>query len=325
MDGTLFLTGGSGYIGRNLIRAAVARGLKVVALARSETSAARVSALGATPARGDILDAALLPNLMKGCRYLVHAAADTDHGLGSVAQARSNLEGTKAVFEAAKAAGITHAVQISTEAVLLEGRPLENANETLPMPSKPAGAYSRTKGEAERIALATAGGNFMVVAVRPRFVWGRDDTTALPALVDAAKSGKLQWIGGGRYLTSTTHVANACEGILLALEKGRSGEVYFVTDGEPVEFRAFVTRLLQTQSVAVPSASVPRWLVATAAYAGDALARMSGGRIKLPISYQEYATLGVPVTLDISKARRELGYAPIVSREQGLIELERKG
>ncbi len=323
MQGPLFITGGSGYLGRNLIRAAKARGVEVVALARSEASAARVRELGATPARGDMLDADALPQLMKGCRALIHAAADTDHGFGSAAQDRANLEGTKTVFNAAKSAGIARVVQISTEAVLLDGRPLINATEATPMPARPAGAYSRTKAEAERIALSTAQEGFAVIVVRPRFVWGRDDTTALPALVDAAKSGKLQWIGGGRYPVSTTHIANACEGVLLALEKGRPGEVYFVTDGEPVEFRAFVTTLLETQGVKVPTASVPRWLVAATAQVGDTFARLTAGRVKAPISFQEYATLGVPVTLDISKARRELGYAPVISREQGFEEIRK--
>ena len=96
-----------------------------------------------------------------------------------------------------------------------------------------------------------------------------------------------------------------------------------MTDGEPVEFRAFVTTLLETQGVKVPTASVPRWLVAATAKVGDTLARLTAGRVKAPISFQEYATLGVPVTLDISKARRELGYAPVISREQGFEEIRK--
>jgi len=88
-----------------------------------------------------------------------------------------------------------------------------------------------------------------------------------------------------------------------------------------VAFRDFITKLLATQSVGAPSRQVPRWLVATAVRIGDALGRMTGGALHGPMSWQEYAVLGVEVTLNVDKARRELGYSPVMSREQGLAEL----
>lgn len=316
----LFLTGGSGYVGRNLIRHFVGRGYAVVALARSAAAAHTVRALGAAPFAGDLLDADLEAG-MRGCGLLVHAAADTDHGGGSERQRRTNVEGTRRVLAAARGAGVRRALHVSTESVLLDGRPLVGATEAHPYPARPAGAYSRTKAEAERVALAAAAPGFEVVVVRPRFVWGRDDTTALPQLAAAARTGRFAWVDGGRYRTSTTHVANLCEGVRCALERGRSGGVYFVTDGEPVEFRRFATALLATQGIAAPERSMPRRLLWLAARAGDLLAGLSGGRIRAPITLQTYATSAVEVTLDISRARTELGYRPVVSREAGLAEL----
>jgi nucleoside-diphosphate-sugar epimerase len=189
------------------------------------------------------------------------------------------------------------------------------------MPASPAGGYSKTKAEAERIALAHSRDGLDVIVLRPRFVWGRDDTTALPQLIDAARTGKLSWIGGGHYRMSTTHIANVVHGMLLALERGRGGEVYFISDGEPVEFRDFITKLLATQGVEAPSREIPRWLVAAVVRIGDSLGRMTGGAIHGPMSWQEYAVLGVEVTLNIDKARRELGYSPVISRQEGLAEL----
>jgi nucleoside-diphosphate-sugar epimerase len=317
----LFLTGGSGYVGRNLIRHFTATGFEVVALARSERSAQVVTALGATPFAGDLLDAAMVEG-MQDCQSLIHAAADTGHGRGTAHADRTNLQGTRNVFQAALKAGISKAVHISTESVLLDGNPLVNATEDHPFPSKPAGTYSRTKGEAERIALSFAGTALAVVVVRPRFVWGRDDTTALPKIAAIAKAGKLAWPDGGHYLTSTTHVANVCEGVALALDKGGSGEIYFVTDGTPVQFRSFMTRLLETQGIAAPTRSVPRWVMRGAATIGDLLAALSGGRIQPPISRQEFATVGSEVTLDISKARNQLGYRPVITIDEGMSELK---
>jgi nucleoside-diphosphate-sugar epimerase len=314
----VFITGGSGYVGRNLIRRFVSEGYRVRALARSDSAARIVTDLRAEPLRGDILDIASLKTAMLGCSSLVHAAADTGHGAFTASQHHTNLEGTRNVLNAAREAGITRAVHISTEAVLLSGAPLCNANEDTPIPPRHAGSYSASKAAAEQAALAENRAGLKVIAVRPRFVWGRDDTTALPQLVSAARSGKLAWIDGGTYLTSTAHIDNVAEGVVLALEHGRGGEAYFITDGAPVQFRAFVSALLRRAGVEPPKKTAPRWLVASMATIGDWLEQISGGRIKPPIGRQEYGTVGVEVTLDITKAERELGYRPVITLDAGL-------
>lgn len=314
----VYVTGGSGYIGRNVIRRLVADGVPVKALARSAESASLVAALGAEPVRGDILDPESLEAGMAGCNRLIHAAADTGHGAFEADQHNTNLVGTRNVLRSARNAGITRAVHISTEAVLLTGKPLCNATEDTPIPARHAGSYSASKAAAEQVALAENGDGLAVIVVRPRFVWGRDDTTALPQLAAAARSGALAWIGGGTYLTSTAHIDNVCEGIVLALDKGRDGQAYFITDGDPVEFRSFVSALLRKGGIEPPIRSVPFWMVSAIAALGDSLARISNGRIKAPIGRQELGTVGVEVTLDISRAKRELGYRPVIDLQSGL-------
>lgn len=316
-----FLTGGSGYIGRNLIRFLIAQGHSVVALARSDKSAASVEALGAQAVRGDVFDTHLA-ELMAGCQVLIHAAADTDHDNRSKTQYQTNVEGTRNVLDNARRAGINKALYISTESVLLTGKPLRHINEDQPIPAKAIGAYSRSKAAAERQALAFASEDFQVIVVRPRFVWGRDDTTALPHLVDAAVSGQLAWIDGGHYRTSSTHIHNLCVGIERALANGKNGEVYFIADDEPVEFRQFATDLLATQGISAPDKSVPLWLLKTLAAGGDFLSRISGGVIRGPLTRQSLATSAFEVTLDLTKAKTELKYQPAISRAEGLAELK---
>lgn len=316
----IFITGGSGYVGRNLIRHFFAQDVPVVALARSPASEKTVAGLGAMPFSGDVFSADLVRG-MEGCDVLIHAAADTDHGPGTQSQERVNAAGTMAVFKAARAAGVRRAIYLSTESVLADGRPLINVDERHPLPRRPAGAYSRSKAAAEHHALSCNGGGMDVVAVRPRFVWGRDDTTALPNLLGAVQSGQFAWISGGDYMTTTTHIANLCHGIELAIRNGKGGEVYFLGDDEPVRFRDFATALLATQGVKAPEKSVPRSLLRLVAGVGDWLHKVSGGKINAPLSLQAFATSAVPITLNISKARRELGYAPIMGREAGLAEM----
>ena len=315
---TIFITGGSGFIGRNLIRNLTAKGYRLIALARSTASAKIIEELGASAAMGDITNKASLVRGMNGCDWLIHAAADTNHGFGNYKQAAINIEGTKNVFEAAKETLIKRAIHISTESVLVSGKPLINIVETMPIPTKHAGGYSKTKAEAEKMALSLSSAQMPVMVIRPRFVWGRDDTTALPQLIEAAKSGKLAWIGGGQYLTSTSHIDNVVHGIELSLIRGKEGEVYFISDGEPIEFKKFITQLLATQNIIAPTNLIPRWLCEFIVFSGTILEKLTLGRIKPLISSQEYGTVGMEVTLNIQKARTELGYSPLLTIEEGL-------
>ncbi|WP_425467367.1 NAD-dependent epimerase/dehydratase family protein [Rubellimicrobium roseum] len=188
---------------------------------------------GARSIEGDVL-ATGLERVMTRSQWLIHAAADTGHGTRE--QAWVNLEGTRNIFGSARSIGARRALIISTESVLLAGRPLVDAAEDQPFPRRPAGSYCQTKAAAERMVLSFAGPDFEVVAIRPRFVWGRDDTTAMPNHVEAAWSGRMAWIDGGRYRISTTHIANLCEGVARALEGGRSGEIYFIAEEAPSSF-----------------------------------------------------------------------------------------
>ncbi len=315
----VFVTGASGYVGRNLIRHFTSAGHRVTGLARSEESAAVVTELGATAVRGDMRRDDLSP-LMTGATDLVHAAANLDHGPGRGAR-EDNVRGTEAVVAAASAAGIKRLVHISSDSVLQDGHPLRNVHEDHPVPVRHAGAYSAGKAEAEKVALDGNGDAMAVIVLRPRMIWGRDDTTALPTLAAMVRSGQFAWISGGDYLSSTTHVGNLCHAVDLALTHGRAGEIYHVSDGPARPFRETVTGLLATQGLSPPDKSVPRAVLRLLARASDGLYRLSGGRLRGPLSFQEFATSAVEITLDISKAKRELGYLPVIGWEEGLAEL----
>lgn len=313
----LFITGANGYVGRNLTRHFLQKGVEVIALVRSRDAAEQVETLGAATVVGDLFSDTLA-EAMKGCDAMIHAAADTDHGHGGASQMRVNAKGAEAVFKAARTAGVARAVHISTESVLSDGRPLVMVEETRPYPRRPAGSYSRSKIAAEKAVLTLDGHGLAVMAVRPRFVWGRDDTTALPALVEAARSGQMAWIDGGGYLTSTTHIDNLCHGIDLALLHGQGGETYFLTDGEPFVFRRFITALLKSQNAPVTDKTVPRAMVRAVAALGDMVGFITRGRKPVPLTLQGFAASAVEVTLDIGKARSRLGYEPVVSVQAGL-------
>ena len=145
---TIFITGGSGYVGRNLIRTLIREDANVRALARSTRSVKIVRELGAEPVTGHLPDEGALSNGLDGADYLIHAAADTSHSAHGAAQSRTNIDGTALLYRTARRRGIARALHLSTEAVLLAGRPLRNATEELPIPDVLGGGYSRTKAEA---------------------------------------------------------------------------------------------------------------------------------------------------------------------------------
>jgi nucleoside-diphosphate-sugar epimerase len=181
--------------------------------------------------------------------------------------------------------------------------------------------YSASKAAAELLVLAANDGQLETVVLRPRFVWGAGDATVLPELVAAVKSGRFAWIGGGGHLTATTHIDNAVEGLVLAAERGRPGEAYFVTDGEPVVFREFISRLLDTQGIAAPTRSLPTGLAGLVARIGEATWRGLRLRGAPPLDIMTLWLSSQECTIDISKAREQLGYVPVRAREDGLAEL----
>ncbi|WP_312320219.1 NAD-dependent epimerase/dehydratase family protein [Stenotrophomonas sp.] len=317
---TIFLTGGSGYVGRNLIRRLRRDGHVVRALVRSDAAATTVQALGAQPVRGDLLDPDIAQAMM-GCAAVVHAAADTDHRNASPNQWQTNVEGTRNALTAARAAGVPVAIVISSESALTDGAPLCNAKEEHPYPARAPGNYGASKAEAERVALALSTPQFAVKVLRPRFVWGRDNTTAVPYLLEAVRSGRFAWIDGGDYLTSATHVDNVCEAVQCALQRGAGGRIYHVTDGAPVPFRRLISAQLQAYGEDVPQKKVPRGVL-RAIVAFDDLLRALRLPLRAPMTRQEFASSAVEVTLDDSRARRELGYRPVVTLEAGITQLK---
>ena len=122
----------------------------------------------------------------------------------------------------------------------MAGQPLVNVDESAPLSPDSPVLYSSSKAKAEQI-VRDAGDDLETVVVRPRFVWGRGDTTLLPQMVEMVRAGRFRWVGGGRQLTATTHIDNTVEGLWLAATKAPAGGVYFVTDGEPMVFRDFIT------------------------------------------------------------------------------------
>ncbi len=295
----VFVTGGSGFIGRVLVRRLLGAGHSVGVLVRSEESAAKVAALGAEPVRGELTDPLTWRDALTGREVVFHLAAETDVTAGRERHELVTVRGTRAAVEAARHAGVPRFVHCGSEAALLAGDPLVDVDETAPLRPDSQAAYSATKAAAERIVLDATAPGFATVSIRPRFVWG-PDSILVEGLVAAARAGRFAWIDGGRHTTDVTYVENAVEGLVLGWRRGRPGQAYFVTDRHRVTLRAFLEAHFEIYGVDV---AIP-----------DVDARTAAAEIPVPARW----FLGQQCTLRTDKAVTDLGYRPVVDHTAGL-------
>lgn len=318
---TAFVTGGSGYIGRNLIRGLVNDGLTVRALARSDAAEKTLLDVGAQPIRGEILDVAALAGGLAGADVVFHLAGLTQEWGDPADFQAVHVDGTRAVVQEARQASVPVVVHVSSNSVMLDGTPVDGFDESVPIPARPLPLYPASKAEGERVALAASADDLRVVAVRPCLVWGNDDTTLLPRFVEMIESGEFWWLGSRHQLVSTTHVDNVVAGLRAAARRGRGGQAYYLTDGPAVPLREFVTALIETQGVTPPGRSIPTrpayWLGAVCEFLWTRLPL----RGRPPITRYVVNEAGMPNHVDDSLARTEIGYTPVITVEEGLARL----
>ena len=316
-----FVTGGSGFVGGNLIRLLLETGHSVRALARSQNAQEAVAHLGASPVEGNLADLEALCAGMSGCETVFHCAAAMEFWNEEHLQEQVNVEGTRNALHACEKTGVSCLVFISAAAVLSTGGPIHALSEKHPIPAQPFGAYAQSKAEAERLVLSANSSVLKTVAVRPPAIWGLGDSHFLPEIIHAARSKRFLWVNKGLYPYETCHVRNVCEGAVLACQKGTGGQAYFLTDTEKTTFREFITGLLATQGITPGSLSLP-WPAAWASAAFlEGLWRLFDLRGRPPITRTLLALIGTSIELSDGKARKKLGYAGRVTRSAGLEEL----
>lgn len=190
---TVFVTGGSGFVGSRLITRLITDGHTVRALARSDAAARKVKDLGAVPVRADLADVPGLRTAAAGSELAFHAGARTSRDGTRKQFWTDNVDGTANVVRAVREAGVRRLVHVGTEAALMNGQPLVNVDKSGPLRPDSRANYPASKAAAERVVIE-ADGSLETIVLRPRFVWGAGDTSLLPELVKAVNSGRFAWI-----------------------------------------------------------------------------------------------------------------------------------
>lgn len=319
----VFVTGGSGFVGQNLISMLVGKGFEVKALARSPQAIQKVEALSAVAVKGELTDSQALELGVKDCTTVFHLAASVDFFASEKELKQLHIDATQLLLSVAQKAKVLKFVYLGAASVIMNGKPIVNADESF-ISNNIVDGYSRTKLHAERMVLAANSKSFQSVSLRPPLIWGKGDPNTLVGIIDAIEKGRMQFIGGGTHRVVTCHVLNVCHALILAAQSEQSGgKSYFVTDGETPVFKDFIKRYVGTQGVAVPDKSVTLAMAKRVA----SLMEFVWGTFRLrghPPLYKGFINiLGLEFTTNDQRARQELGYHPIVTIEEGL-ELMRK-
>ena len=314
----VFVTGGTGFIGGEVVRQLRARGDDVVCLVRSPEKAGEVKALGCELAAGDLGEETAIRAGMEGCDAVIHAAAIYEIGIPKKehpAMWEANVAGTERVMKAALEAKIPRIVYVSTVGVFgnTNKRVVDETYE------HPEGSftsyYEETKLEAHKIVKRMiAEQDLPAIIVQPGGVYGPGDTSQVADLLQEFFAGKLPLLPFPQLGICMTHVADIAGGILLALDKGKLGEIYVIS-GPATTMREAIEMVAKVSGRKAPKRDLPTGVMKLMTPLGPLVGKMMGQ----PPNLRELISSadGVTFWASYDKAAKELGYAPR-GMEEGL-------
>jgi len=310
------VTGGGGFLGRAIVRELRARGDDVVSYSRSEHRA--IVELGARCVRGDVCDAASLERAMLGADVVFHTAALAGiHGARAKFR-RTNVEGTRAVIEAARRARVTRLVFTSSPSVCFDGRDHVRASNDLPLARGFLAEYPRSKAEAEALVVAAHGENGLAtVALRPHLIFGPGDPHLVPRLIARAESKKLAIVGSGANEVSLTYIDNAahahvCAADRLTVSAAHGGRAYFIAQKEPVLLWSWIRELLSRLSLPPLERRIPFAMAYAAGAALETTWKLSRATSEPPMTRFLAQELARSHSYDMTPAERDFGYRELV-------------
>ncbi len=318
------VTGGGGFLGGVIVRMLREQGDSVVSYSRG--SYPELARLGAEQRSGDLGDREALARATEGCDIVFHVAAKAGVWGPYDEYHRANVTGTENVIAACRANGIRRLVHTSSPSVVFDGRDVEGGDESLPYPERYEAHYPHTKALAEQIVLAANGPGLATVALRPHLIWGPGDNHLVPRIIARARAGRLRRIGDRPCLVDTVYVDNAARAHLQAaarLAPGSpvGGRAYFIANGEPIPLWEMVNRILAAAGLPPVMRSISPRL----AYALGVVCEALWGTLRLagepPMTRFVAHELATAHWFDISAARRDFGYDPEVSLDEGLERL----
>ena len=321
---TALVTGATGFLGEHLTAALVSRGYRVRALSRRTSGLDALEQLGVEVVRGNLADQLSLVRAASGVGLVFHAAGRVSDWGPREAFLRANAEGTRNVVVACQRVGVRRLVHLSSLTVLGLPRDGRVISESTPIALPAAGDYyTESKLAGERSVKEAHGKDGLSTTVlRPGAIWGPGDPNVVPRIVRLLRRGAMPYVDGGRNLLGLSHVDNLVLGLILAAEaEAAAGQLYHVTDGAEITARDAIDAIADALGVVRPRVSLPYWAVLGAA----ALVEVTASVLRLsrppPLTRYGARFVSCHARYDLGKARRELGYEPVVSFREGVERL----
>lgn len=317
------VTGGGGFLGSGIVHALLKEGNDVSVIGRGQyphlTSSVKFF-------QGDIRDYDFVNKSLKNVDALFHTAAIP--GIWGPAKDfySINVQGTENIIKACRKNLVRKLIFTSSPSVVFGHSSLEDVDEATPYPEKYLCEYPRTKALAEKIILDANDSNLSTVALRPHLIWGPGDPHLVPRILEKSKKNKLVKVGEGRNRVDIIYIDNAVSAHLKACEAlipngNVAGKAYFVSDDEPVVLWEWIDQLLNRMGKPKVSRTIS---YANALKLGAILEGVYGlFRIKIepPMTRFLASQLATSHYFNISRAKKDFGYLPIVSHEEGMNRL----
>ncbi|MGD1903749.1 MAG: NAD-dependent epimerase/dehydratase family protein [Geitlerinemataceae cyanobacterium] len=303
----VLVTGANGFTGSHLVRALLDRGDRVTALVRLSSDVSRLQGLNVTYAYGDVTDRASLDKAMAGIDRVYHIAAFVELGLVDADKMRRvNIDGTRNILEAARAAGVQKLLYCSTVGIYGDTKG-ETIDETFERQQQEfSSAYDETKLKAQELVNAAVADGMDIVSIMPSGIFGADDPHFGPVIKNFLKGRLRVWAGGDR-VTGIVHVDDLVELMLLAMDKAEAGEHFIGTAGDLTTREMF--DILSDAGGVTPPTELPEPLVRLIANILDPIGRLFSwnppiGRERAHYVYDRC------VRITSAKAQRELDWKP---------------
>ena len=273
-------------------------------------------------AHGDVTDPASLRAAARGCEVVIHAAGRMGASPAVGLFVPVNVTGTGNMLTAASEAGVRRFIYLGAAMSLLgSARPITGADESWPLQQPHCSGYAASKTRADQAVQAANGTQMATLVIRPGWVWGTADDVQTASFVQAVYAGQMRLIDGGRHRIVATHMDNVIHAVRLAIYHGVGGRGYYVFDEGSTTIRDFLAGLLQAYGLTLPESSVPGPVAAGLARALDAAWRITRRPGDPPITRMIVELNRGPFLVSDARARQELGYLPVITRQQGLQRL----
>lgn len=313
----VLITGGTGFLGRHLADALLARGERVFLLGRNFVPVEELIERGCVPVRVDLRDSAAVRAACAGIEVVYHVGALSAPWGKRADFLAINVGGTEAVLEGCRAHGVRRMVYVSSPSVVFDGGDQLLAHEQVAYPRHFTSVYALTKKLGEDRVREAARAGLETVMLRPKAIFGPGDQALLPRLIAAARQGRLPQIGDGQNLVDLTYVENVVQALLLAAEvRIAVGRTYTITNGEHAPLWEVIRDVLRRLGLKHQLRTIPLSLALGVASLLEARATLSG-REPLLTRYS-VLILARTQTYDISAARNDLGYIPCISLADGI-------